>query len=579
MRADHHAMKRNGFAICVAAALSAGLFRVAASTAEDYFNDVTLYEAKTPVLSAAPSPGLHGRFVPDLEWVTARNVVGDESCRTCRMKAWRNERVHGQFVVWTDLPRAQLRASVTPLTAASGARIGTGRLQTRFVRFVRDYGDCLDTIERVDLPTNGFRAVWLTVSVPSDAAAGVYRGQLTLTAGAADLLEFPVELEVVGRTLPEQTSFYLDLWQMPWSVARYHGVEPYSDLHFALLKPLLKELAAAGQRAIMTLVVDDLWPCYDTSDTGPSMVGYTVWPDGRRAFDFSVFDRYVAFAKDCGVGPQIHCYSFVRFQDDRRPVQTATCIDGATGLRRTVEFRGFDDPAWEAHWGPFARALEDHAREKGWLGDVYIAIDEMSVPVIERLRTLLAKWAPGLRIQFANDKPYAEFARFDLDNFSQAMRKDLISDDLLAALPLRRAAGKTTTFYVCAGHPMKPNNWMNRPTAENEWIALYAAANGFDGFLRWAAYLWPRDPFFSGGYGGMPGETFFLYPGARASVRWELLRDGIESFDKIRILRAGGGMTSALEAALKDVRFSADLPDTAFAEAVRAVNRELQEIR
>lgn len=38
-------------------------------------------------------------------------------------------------------------------------------------------------------------------------------------------------------------------------------------------------------------------------------------------------------------------------------------------------------------------------------------------------------------------------------------------------------------------------------------------------------------------------------------------------------------MTSALEAALKNVRFSTDLPDTAFAEAVRAVNRELQEIR
>ena len=48
-------MKLNGFAICVAAALSAGLFRAAASTAEDYFNDVTLYEAKTPVLSAAPA--------------------------------------------------------------------------------------------------------------------------------------------------------------------------------------------------------------------------------------------------------------------------------------------------------------------------------------------------------------------------------------------------------------------------------------------------------------------------------------------------------------------------------------------
>ena len=63
-------MKRNGFAICVAAALSAGLFRVAASTAEDYFNDVTLYEAKTPVLSAAPLPVL------ERVWYAEQNSAG-----------------------------------------------------------------------------------------------------------------------------------------------------------------------------------------------------------------------------------------------------------------------------------------------------------------------------------------------------------------------------------------------------------------------------------------------------------------------------------------------------------------------
>ena len=48
---------------------------------------------------------------------------------------------------------------------------------------------------------------------------------------------------------------------------------------------------------------------------------------------------------------------------------------------------------------------------------------------------------------------------------------------------------------------------------------------------------------------------------------------------EIRILCAGVGMTPVLEAALKDVRFSTDLPDTAFAEAVRAVNRELEKVR
>ena len=586
-------IRRGAVAAVAAAAFSTAWADEGGAAADgalrDYFENVTLYEAKAPALASAPAAGFHGRHVEGLEWITPTNAVGDESRRTWRTRAWRNERVHGQFVVWTDEPRAQLRASVTALASDAGARIPAGRLQTRFVRFVHncgdrrtapaDYGDCLDTRACVDLTTNGFRAVWLTVSVPAETPAGVYRGTLTLTAGAADGIAFPVELEVVGRTLPAKTSFYLDLWQMPWSVARYHGVKPYSPLHYELLRPLLAELAAAGQGAIMTLVVDDLWPCYGTSDTGNSMVDYRVFADGRREFDFSVFDRYVDFAKSCGIGPQIHCYSFVRFQDDRRKVQTARLIDGDTGLRKTVEFHGFDDPAWEAYWGPFAQALERHAREKGWLGDVYVAIDEMYAATLERVQALLKKWAPGLKIQFASDKPYAQFAPYALDNFSQALRKDFMSEDLFADLAPRRAAGKTTTFYVCVGHPQKPNTFMNRPAAESEWMPLYAAAHGFDGFLRWASYFWHRDPFFDTAYPGAPGETFFLYPGALASVRWERMRDGIETFDKVRILRRDGGMTPGLEAALGTLRFAPGLPDASYAASVDAVNGELQKIR
>ena len=70
--------------------------------------------------------------------------------------------------------------------------------------------------------------------------------------------------------------------------------------------------------------------------------------------------------------------------------------------------------------------------------------------------------------------------------------------------------------------------------------------------IRWAAFTWPHDPEWDG---SCPphydmGEGFLIYPRARTSPRWEMLRDSIENYEKIRILRETGGMTSELEAAL-----------------------------
>ncbi|MFA7054864.1 MAG: DUF4091 domain-containing protein, partial [Kiritimatiellia bacterium] len=67
---------------------------------------------------------------------------------------------------------------------------------------------------------------------------------------------------------------------------------------------------------------------------------------------------------------------------------------------------------------------------------------------------------------------------------------------------------------------------------------------------------WPRDPLYDASFGPWPaGDTFLLYPGPRASVRWELLRDGIEEAEKIRALRAKGDLDSDLRDALTEFDF------------------------
>ena len=50
---------------------------------------------------------------------------------------------------------------------------------------------------------------------------------------------------------------------------------------------------------------------------------------------------------------------------------------------------------------------------------------------------------------------------------------------------------------------------------------------------------WARNPLESTDYGVWPtGDAWLVYPGNRSSIRFERLREGIQDFEKLRIVRA-----------------------------------------
>jgi hypothetical protein len=73
---------------------------------------------------------------------------------------------------------------------------------------------------------------------------------------------------------------------------------------------------------------------------------------------------------------------------------------------------------------------------------------------------------------------------------------------------------------------------------EATFISWYAMAAGFDGFLRWSYCSWVEDPLRDSRFRTWPaGDTYIVYPGARSSIRFERLVEGIQDAEKIRILR------------------------------------------
>ena len=545
------------------------------------------YEPRTPVLSGSVASGFHGAVAP---WkrITKNevNALTDDS-RAWHGTAWRNERVNAQFVVWTRESAEQLRLKVTDLTSETGSKIPASACRTRFLRYVLSsskgldgsvlvpealIGDCLDTAETVNLPENGFRPFWLTVDVPAKTDPGTYSGTVSAIAKGGRKIDFKVSLTVQDLSLPSPRDwkYHLDLWQHPWAVARYHGVKPFSPEHYALLRPVLGVLADAGQKTITTTLTDLPWN-HQNFDPYYTMVRHVKQADGTWTHDYSLFDEWVTFAQSCGVGPQIHCYTMVTWG------YLIHYVDGATG-DVVAEKMVPGTSAHEKFWGPFLADFQKHVEAKGWLGRVYIAIDERTRADLLASADLLRRYAPGLKIQMAGNKPPSTFKGIEIASYAQSMQADWVSPAFKAEVSARRDKGYVTTTYICCS-PFHPNTFTPSPYAEQQWLGLYTAAQGFDGLLRWAAFNWPRDPLFDSSYCAhhcpwSPGDTFLIYPGPRLSVRFENLRDSIENFEKIRILRETGRSTAALEQALSQIDYTSEAANGSekyFADRVNAV--------
>lgn len=459
------------------------------------------------------------------------------------LTAWRGERVNAQVVVTADIPLKQLRIAPLALTAtATGVKPIVA--ETRFVRHVladgKPQADIIDTEAMIAQAAGINRPVWVAIDVPRDAVPGPYQGTLTVRAenGAID---FPIRLDVLPATLPapKDWSFHLDIWQHPQAVARWHDVPLWSPEHFALLKPLMKRLADAGQKNITCNIIHEPWNA-QTFDWFPTMVDWRRQADGTWRFDYTIFDRWVAFMMDeVGITGQIVCYTMIPWHLQFRYYDEAA--------QRFVDLKAAPESAeYDQHWGRFLRDFTRHLKAKGWLGRTAIGIDERPDKLLRPALQVLRTHAPELRVVSAVNHPSA--LTQDVYDLSPAIGElGTVSPELLAR---RKAEGKRTTFYVCCG-PMIPNTFTFSPPAESAWLPLLSAAQGYDGFLRWAYNSWVVDPLASTDFVSWPsGDCFLVYPGNRSSVRWERLRDGIEEFEKIRLLRAR--KDAAIDAALAD---------------------------
>lgn len=464
------------------------------------------------------------------------------------LTAWKGEKVSAQLVVWTDRELKDLSFSAGALVSGKDI-IPQENITTGFVGYVMtdelnkdgkgacgyrnaaDFDSSLvaDPIDHLTksllLQSNSTQGGWLSIRIPRSAKAGKYKGTVTVKEGAQVLSELKLTINVKNRVLPEpsQWAFHLDLWQNPYAVARYHNTELWSEKHFDIMRPLMKLYADAGGKVITASIMHRPWDG-QTYDAFESMVTWLKKADGTWYYDYTVFDKWVEFMMSTGVTKQINCYSMIPWK------LSFQYFDQASNSFKYLNAKP-GEPAYDEFWGGMLRSFAKHLKEKGWFDITHISMDERPMKDMQATLKVIRKADKDFKVSLAGT--YHEELVKELNDYCVAIGDQFPE----AVIKERRNAGQVTTYYTCCSEA-RPNTFTFSPPAESEWLAWYSAKKGLDGYLRWALNSWVKNPLQDSRFTAWAaGDTYLIYPEARTSIRFERLTEGIQAYEKIRILK------------------------------------------
>jgi len=481
-----------------------------------------------------------------------------------RLSAAKNDREAVQIVVRPGRPLRRLTAKASPLTGPDGATIPAENVRILWAYYhyvhhptdetgVRDFWpDALPPLAQpIDVPAKQNQPLWVLVHVPKDAKAGDYNGEVSLEAQGFSAT-VPIKLHVWNFALPERNHIQTAFGLSAHDVFRYHQLNNDADRR----KVLDMYFTSFAEHRISP---------YDPTPLDPIRV--TFLPDAkppRTELDFSAFDRQMQQAVD-----RFH------FTGLRLPIKGMGGGSFHSRYEPKIGKHGEDTPQYQAMFSSYVKQLENHLREKGWLNMAYIYWFDEPAPrdyqfVANGMRRL-AKHAPDLQ-RMLTEEPGDNALAGTVDIWCPVSH----NYDHKAA-DKRRACGEQFWWYVCCG-PKAPycTLFIDHPATELRVWLWQTWQRNIVGTLVWRANYWtssaaypetPQDPYadpmgYVSGYStprGVKrywgnGDGRFIYPPLSAavpgksgpgpvieppvsSIRWEMLREGIEDYEYLYLLR------------------------------------------
>lgn len=499
---------------------------------------------------------LNGSFESKFKRYKKNEAFSGNETQNWNATAWKGERIHKQIVLWSNANINDLNYTVGDFRNGSEI-LNTSNVKLRFCKYVKgdpqarscseypahpnavEIADVLSDVEINTLAASDPIKLWVTIDVPSETIAGVYTGTITTNGGNMSLI-FNIELTVVDYTLPivADWGFHLDLWQFPVNILNHYNtanpsntITIWSDEHFALFEPAYRLLADSGQKAITTYVKEGALGA-------ESMIKWIKKTNGTWEYDFTVFDKYVTALMSWGITKQIDCFSPVGWNETIIPYW-----DEATGTMINLS-APLGSATYNTRWDHFLTVFKTYLDGKGWFEKTILYLDEVSEVKLNSVVSVVhgnnSQWKLGIAYSHGlSNTSKANF--YDLSGILEDASNDGISDN------------KVSTFYTSCTQTT-PNSYItpDNNIAEMTWMAWHAMKEGYDGYLRWAFDYWQlSDPFDARDGSHTAGDFAMIYRDSNnsptsflQSLRLMNLREGIQDYEKIKVLKTSLGNSS-----------------------------------
>lgn len=457
---------------------------------------------------------------------------------------WQNDRTHKQLILWTEKEDIKKLTYQVSDLKGEGNTISKNNIKLYFASYIKGdnaalecgmQGETRDAVLQADalspissnlLSSDDPLKIWLTLNVPSGTTPGRYKGAITVKAAGVEQDKFEIDILVVNHELPsvKDWAFNLDLWQFPFQLTQLvqqngYAIELFSAEYYKMMKPFYTMLADAGQTTITTYIKDGAF------NQGQTMVYWTKKTDGSWDFEYSDFDKYVETLMQWGITKQISCFSLVGWNN------SIGYYDEINSRQSTLKL-DIDDLEYATIWDTFLSSFYTHLSQKGWFDKTVLYMDEIEESKMEKVIDIINKnntgWKIGLTGKAVNSHIAGKLYDYSI----------ILGHQKTAETPV-------STFYTSCSNTI-PNNYVtpqNSP-AEMTWMAWHAAANGYNGYLRWAYDYWTNtDPTDIHDGNNTAGDFSMIYRSDNtlstypiSSIRLELLREGIQDYEKIKIL-------------------------------------------
>lgn len=505
----------------------------------------------------------------------------------------RNEQQSFQVAVASKNNLTGLSVKIEDLISEKGDTLGKGSVKVKFVRYVpvqrarseliwspcyeevygkeiSGYGspnivaDPLMDLPEVDVPAYRAQPIWFTVQIPATLVPGTYHGKLLIHTEQYHEVALNLVINVLPPVLPSSKDyqFFLDLWFNPNAVAVANDLELWSEAHWRQIELYLDDLASRGAKTVTTTIVPYPWKVdwLGGSKRSQTYIGYpamVTWlrdNSGHWSFDYSIFDRFVSTCFQHGIDRRIDAFSLTPF--DHKGGWKILFRHKESQMADTLLFNG-PDTEYKKIWKVFLHDFQNHLSQRGWLNKTFLGFDESPREVMDAVLDIVLDSAPVFLKQLSiAGKIETESLATAHSIFYTFLPDQLTDKDETSSILLKRRndPDKTTTFYLC-GDPTHPNSLTYSPAIETRMIPWLAAYYKLDGYLRWAYNSWSdKDPYNNPVFNFIQGDDYYVYPGKSApvsSIRWELLKEGIEDYELLKTVKSSQS-NKAIEIAVRN---------------------------